>query len=278
MIIPIMMRAKGEKEQMIDIHSHILFNVDDGAEDMEESITMAKIYLDNGIKKVIATPHYIEGFENSSKDNNVKVLEKLKEALKLEGLELDIYIGNEIYVDIGILNLLEEGKVATLNNSRYVLLEFPMFDIPIYSYDVVYNLLLKDYVPIIAHPERNRNIVDNPNILYELINKGALAQLNLPSLEGKYGERIKTTAETLLQHNMIHFVGTDAHSKDKRAPNVKNGVKLLKGLVDQQTFEEIVYLNPSKVIEDELVKPDAPIKYKESGGFFNFIKAKMNIF
>ncbi len=263
---------------MIDIHSHILPNVDDGAEDMEESIAMGKICLDNGIEKVIATPHYIEGFENSSKEINMKVLEELRQALEREGLELDIYIGNEIYVDMNILKLLKEGKLATLNNSRYILLEFPMFDMPIYAYDIVYNLLLKGYIPIIAHPERNRNIVDNPNILYEFINKGALAQLNLPSLEGKYGERIRTTAETLLQHNMIHFVGTDAHSKGKRSPQVENSLQLLKDLVDQKTFEEITYLNPSKVIEDELIKPDAPIKYKEPGGFFEFIKGKINIF
>ena len=263
---------------MIDIHSHILPNVDDGAEDIEESIAMARIYLDNGIEKVIATPHYIEGFENSSKDENMIALEKLKEALYKEGLDLDVYIGNEIYTTMDMFALLAEGRVATLNNSRYVLIEFPMLDMPMSTDNIIYELLLKGYVPIIAHPERNRNIIEDPNILYEFINKGALAQLNLPSLEGKYGERIKTTGEILLRHNMIHFVGTDAHSKDRRAPNVKNSLSLLEGIVDSKTFEEITYLNPSKVIEDETFEPSVPIEYKESGGFFNFIKAKMNIF
>lgn len=263
---------------MIDIHSHILPNVDDGAKDIEESLAMARIYLDNKINKVIATPHYIDGFENCSKDKNIIALEKLKEALYKEGLNLDVYIGNEIYTSMDIVTLLDEERVATLNNSRYVLIEFPMFDIPIFIENIIYELLLKGYVPIIAHPERNKNIIENPNILYNLINKGAMAQLNLPSLEGKYGEKIKTTAEVLLEHNMIHFVGTDAHSKDRRTPNVKNSLHLLKNLVDCKTYDEITFLNPSKIIEDKVFEPSIPKKYKETGRFFNFLKAKMNIF
>ena len=260
---------------MIDIHSHILPKVDDGAGDMEEAITMARIYIDNGIKKVIATPHYIDGYANSLKEENILVLEKLKEALNKEGLELEVYLGNEIYITMDIIDLLEEGKVSTLNNSRYVLIEFPMLDIPMYSESIIYELLLKGYVPIIAHPERNRNIIEDPNILYGFIEKGALAQLNLPSLEGVYGEKIKTTAEILLKHNMIHFVGTDAHSKDRRAPNVKNSLDLLLELVGETAFIEITYLNPLKVISDELISPNAPVRYKKKSGFLHFIKNKV---
>lgn len=263
---------------MIDIHSHILPNVDDGASDMEESLAMARIYLENGIDKVIATPHYIEGFEDCSKDMNMVVLEKFKGALYKEGLDLDVYIGNEIYITTDIFDLLESSEVATLNNSRYILIELPMFDMPMSLESIVYELLLKGYVPIIAHPERNRNIIEDPNILYRLINRGALAQLNLPSLEGKYGERIKATSEVLLRHNMIHFVGTDAHSKDRRTPNVKYSLHLLKDLVDSKTYDEITNLNPIKIIEDRPFEPNAPMEYKKPDGFFNFLKTKMNIF
>jgi protein-tyrosine phosphatase len=260
---------------MIDIHSHILPSVDDGAEDIEESIAMARIYLKNEIKKVIATPHYIEGYENSTKENNLLALEKLKEALDKEGLDLKIYLGNEIYISMDIASLLKEGKVSTLNDSRYVLVELPMIDMPMYTESVIYELLLKGYIPIIAHPERNSSIMADPNILYELISKGALAQLNLPSLEGKYGEEIKATAEILLKHNMIHFVGTDAHSKDRRAPNVKNSLDLLLELVGETAFIEITYLNPLKVISDELISPNAPVRYKKKSGFLHFIKNKV---
>jgi len=260
---------------MIDIHSHILPNVDDGAENIEESIAMARIYLDNGINKVIATPHYIEGYENSIKENNVIALEKLKEALDKEGLDLKVYLGNEIYISMDIPSLIKEGKVATLNDSRYVLIEFPMIDMPMYTESVIYELLLKGYIPIIAHPERYSSIIEDPNILYELISKGALAQLNLPSLEGKYGEEIKNTAEILLKYNMIHLVGTDAHSKGRRAPYVKKSLDLLIELVGETVFIEITYLNPLKVISNEIISPNTPIKYKKPKGFLHFFKNKI---
>ena len=261
---------------MIDIHSHILSNVDDGAKSIAESIDMVKLYLDIGIKKVIATPHYIEGCKNSSKEENIIALERLREAIYQEGLDFEVYLGNEIYITMDIFTFLEKKKVATLNDSRYILLEFPMFDMPIFVENLIYNLLLKGYVPVIAHPERNKKIIDDPNILYNLINKGALAQLNLPSLEGKYGDKVRITVEILLKYNMIHFIGTDAHSKNERSPRVKDGLNILKDLVDNKAFEEITYTNPSKVIEDKEIYPNAPIKYIKKNSFFNFLKAKLH--
>lgn len=263
---------------MIDIHSHILPKVDDGSKDLEESIEMAKIYLENGINKVIATPHYIEGWDNTFKEINLEILEILKKALYQRGLDLDIYLGNEIYTTMDILEHLEEGKASSLNNTRYVLIELPMFDIPLFIEDLIYELLLKGYVPIIAHPERNAKIIENPNLLYTFIKKGALAQLNLPSLEGKYGDRIKSTGETLIKHNMIHFIGTDAHSKDKRSPRVKKSLNLLKLMVDKETYNRITYLNGIKLLEDEEIIVDSPIEYKKEKNFFYLLKTKMNIF
>lgn len=277
MIIPIMMKEVGGS-LMIDIHSHILPNVDDGAKDIDESIEMAKQYIDNGINKVIATPHYIEGAENSTKDLNLKVLESLKEALYQKGLDLDVYLGNEIYVTMDINKYLDENKISSLNNSRYILIELPMFDIPLYMANLIYEILLKGYVPIIAHPERNARIIENPNLLYGFIMKGALTQLNLPSLEGRYGDKIKTTSELLLKHNMIHFVGTDAHSKNKRSPNVKNSLNLLKKLLDKETYRRVTYLNGLDLLNNRKINVESPIEYKEQKSLFYFLKTKINIF
>lgn len=263
---------------MLDIHSHILPGVDDGSDSMEESIEMARIYLDNGINKVIATPHYIEGIENKCKDENKIVLGQLREELLKSGLDLDVFLGNEIYTTMDMIDYLEEGKVATLNDSKYILIEFPMFDIPLYVDDLIYELLLKGYVPIIAHPERNKNIIGDPNILYDFIEKGALAQLNLPSIQGRYGKNIKSTGEILLKHNMIHFVGTDAHSKNKRSPNVKSSLEMLKTLVDSKTYEKLTYLNGLNVLNNQDIVIKSPIRYEKSKNLFYFLKSKLNIF
>lgn len=260
---------------MLDIHSHILPDVDDGARDMDESIEMARIYLDNGIDRVIATPHYIEGAENSDRDENLKILERLREALYDNGLNLDVCLGNEVYLTMDIINYLEEGKISTLNDSRYILIELPMLDMPLYTGELIYELLLKGYIPIIAHPERNAKIIDNPNLLYEFIMQGALAQVNLPSIEGKYGSRIRDTGEILLKHKMIHFVGTDAHSQSRRSPHVKNSLKILKGLVGEKTYDQITYSNGLKVMNDEEITPQAPKEYIEEKSAF--ISLKNNI-
>ncbi|NMB27005.1 MAG: capsular biosynthesis protein [Tissierellia bacterium] len=248
---------------MIDIHNHILPSVDDGAEDIDESIKMAKFYLKSGISRIIATPHYIEGAWNSTKVENQKALEKLKISLDENKLDLEIYLGNEIYITMDILNYIEKGIVSTLNDSRYILIEFPMLDIPLYTENIIYKLLLKGYIPIIAHPERCSRIIENPNILYNFLMKGALAQLNLSSLVGGYGVKIKTTAEILLKYRMIHFVSTDIHSKDDNFAEIESSLNILKNIVDGETFNNITYLNPSKVIEDIGIENYNPIKYQK---------------
>lgn len=272
MITPIIMKKRKRGSKMIDIHSHILPAVDDGSKDMFESIEMARLYLDNGINKVIATPHYIEGFTNANRDKNLETLENLRNTLEENNLDLEVYLGNEVYITLKIFNYIEKKVVSTLNDSRYILIEFPMFDIPLDSENIIYELLLKGYIPVIAHPERNAKIIEDPNILYNFLMKGALAQLNLPSLEGRYGDKIKTVGELLLRHNMIHFVGTDAHSKNRRSPKVGKGLEILKSIVDEDKYNEITFNNGLKVLNNEEIKVDPPIKYEEDRSFLKLLK------
>ncbi len=260
---------------MIDIHSHILPGVDDGSQTMEESLSMAEIYLENGIDEIIATPHYIEETDPNTFDENKKVLEELNNALDKKGLNLKVYLGNEIYVSPDILNNIIEKRVATLNETKYVLVEMPMFDIPMYMENVIYELCLKGYIPIIAHPERNTKIQQDPNILYKFIMGGCLAQLNLPSLEGRYGKASEEVGKLLLTNNMIHFVGTDAHSPRVRSPRVKKSLDILMDIVDLDIFENITKLNGKALLENKLISVEEPIKYKEKKkGFFSFLKSK----
>lgn len=250
-------------KEMIDIHSHILPGVDDGAKDMEQSLAMAKQYLENGINTVVATPHYIEDSYNKEKDHNEEVLDELREELEKRDIDLRIYLGNEVYLSPKTIDDIEEGRVATLNGSHYVLLELPMYDIPIYFQDIIYALQLKGYKAIIAHPERNSKIMEDPNILYDYIKNGCLAQINLASLEGSYGSRIEETAKILLEHKMIHFFGTDAHSDGSRSPRLSKGFERLKTLVGEESYERIVRVNPDLLLKDEDIEIDEPLKYEK---------------
>ena len=263
---------------MIDIHSHILPGVDDGSKGMEMSIKMAKMYLDNGIKRIIATPHYIDGIKNNSIEKNMMVVEGLKKELQREEIDIEISLGNEVLVSLEILKGLQDKKINTLNSSRYILIELPMFDIPIYVEDMLYEIMLKGYIPVLAHPERNTKIIENPNILYSYIKNGVLAQLNLPSLEGKYGGKIKGTAEILLKHNMIHFLGTDTHNDKTRTPNINNALERLKSIVTPEKYIELTYKNAECLIGDKLIEIDFPIEYKKPNWFVDLFMNKIGVF
>ncbi len=258
---------------MIDIHSHILPYIDDGSKDMEMSLRIAEIYVKNGIDKVIATPHYIDGVVYKTNEELRISLEALKKELAKAGNPLEVYTGNEVYIKPDLIDDIEKGKISTLNDSRYVLIELPMNEIPIYVEELIYNMSVKGYVPIIAHPERYTRICEDPNILYKYISMGALAQLNLPSLEGLYGSSIKNTAEVLLKHNMIHFVGTDSHSNKRRAPEVEDALDILYQLVGDEYFELLTQYNQERVLKDEQIEILQPKKInirKKGFGIFAF--------
>lgn len=263
---------------MIDIHSHILPYVDDGSRDMEMSLKIAQIYVENGFDKVIATPHFMDGISYKTKMELEIGLEALKKELARAGFPLEVYLGNEVYLRPDVIEDIEKDRVSTLNNSRYVLIELPINEIPIYVEDIIYKFQLKGYVPIIAHPERYSKISEDPNILYKYISMGALAQLNLQSLEGFYGSRVKTTAEILLKQNMIHFVGTDSHSNRHRAPNVTESLNILYDLIDEDYYELITESNQELVLSNDPIIITQPMKIenkKRGFGIFTTLFAKL---
>lgn len=249
---------------MYDIHCHILPGVDDGAADIEESIEMVIMARNNGIDTIIATPHYIEYENYNNSKNNISILNALNKELVNKDIDTTIFLGNEVFITPNILNLLNRGEITTLNNSRYLLIELPILSIPIFVEKLIYELRIKGIIPIIAHPERNLNVIENPNKLYNLINKGALVQLNIPSIEGKYGDETKDTAKLLLRHNMVHFIGTDSHSK--RSVYRLNHVRsLLSSIITKDKLDEILYENPKKIIMNQNIKIEQPTKFIKRG-------------
>ena len=251
---------------MIDMHCHILPAVDDGSNSLEESIEMARIAWNNGIDTIIATPHYIQDAKPFNRNHNSEVLEVFKKELMINKIGIEILLGNEVYVTPDAVKLLEMGEMATLNDSRYVLMEFPMMDIPLYVESLIYELKLKGFIPVIAHPERNAKIIENPNILHSYISKGALAQTNIPSVLGKYGEDIQETAKILLKHDMVHFLGTDAHTCKARSLKPEKTLKIIEDMIGKERVYEMAIKNPKLVIEDRDIEIREPIKYSPKKG------------
>ncbi|MDC3416613.1 tyrosine-protein phosphatase [Aquibacillus salsiterrae] len=202
---------------MIDIHCHILPNVDDGAADMEASLQMARQAVSQGIEVIIATPHHANGSYLNEKQAIIERVDELNERLSLEQIPLVIYPGQETRVHGEMVEALSRGEMLPLNYSSYVFVELPSNHVPRYTNKLVFDLQVNGYTPIIVHPERNKEIIDNPDLLYQLVKSGALTQVTAASVIGKFGKKIEKLTNQLIEANLTHFLASDAHNTTTRA-------------------------------------------------------------
>lgn len=246
---------------MYDMHSHIIYGVDDGAASIEESVEMVRQAAAEEVGAIIATPHYIEGLHIHEYEDNLARLNRIKSEIDKAGINIGLYLGNEVRITPELVGLVKAKKVVPLNNSRYILVELPFDNIPEYTEKVLYELGIEGYKIILAHPERNLSVINNPNILFRLIKLGAYVQMNIPSIEGKYGKRVKKTACLMLRHGMVHFIGTDSHSFRKGHAKLRALPELLSGYCSGMLCD-LFYDNPHKIIRNELIRINEPEEIK----------------
>lgn len=242
---------------MIDVHCHLVFEVDDGSRSLEESLQMVKQFLDSGYTGAIVTPHFDSGRFVVPGEKVKAGVSLLEEALAKEGISFDLYPGNEIQLDLRTPEDLLSGRALTLGGSRYALIEWPMLTCPNYAVDLIYKCNLEGYVAVIAHPERYRYVQNHVDFLLDFLKSGCLIQMNLSSLreEGP----TKETAVELLRRNMVHLVGTDTHQSQWRSPSVHRELALLEDLVGEERFQEMTEVRPRRILEDEFLSS----KYEE---------------
>ena len=248
---------------MIDLHCHILPGVDDGAKDLVEALEMARIAEADGITTIISTSHYVEGSEFVMGQTLRDRVASFNERLHQENIGIKVVLGNEAFISPSLVKDVKDKKVFTMNESRYLLIELPMHDIPMYTEDVLYQLMLEGIIPIIAHPERYVKVIEDPMLLYHLIQKGVLVQINAGSLTGRFGTKVKETCEILLRHNMVHFIGSDGHSPRKRRPEIKEAAKTARQILGEERAMKIIHDNPLKIINHKEIEVEAPIGIEE---------------
>lgn len=201
---------------MTDIHSHILFDIDDGSKDIEESITLLKKMKEIGFNNVILTPHYIKDTEYSAENKEKKIkFNQLKEALIENNIDINIYLGNEVFINKEIYELIKTSKIHTLNNTRYVLIELPFHNEIVNLEDTIYELKVKGLIPIIAHPERYTYFQDDYSKVDNLREEGILFQANYASILGYYGKSSQKLLKYMLKNRYIDYLGTDIHRTAK---------------------------------------------------------------
>ncbi|MCI9063205.1 MAG: capsular biosynthesis protein [Clostridia bacterium] len=238
---------------MIDFHTHVLPNIDDGSQSFEESIQMIKEAYKAGFTAIVSTSHYMEESCHASKSERENLIEQLNELLTVENIDVKIYNGAEAYVSTNLNKLIDNGNLPTINNTKYLLIELPRNSQIIYLNEIITDLQSKGIVPIIAHPERYSYVQENPNMLQNLIDQGVLFQANYGSIVGQYGKAAKKTLKKLLKNNMIHFLGTDIHSCSSIYNNMSSILQKLTKLIGKDQLKLLSDTNPRMVLNNELL-------------------------
>lgn len=230
----------------IDTHNHILPGLDDGPDTMRETVEMAQVALQNGITKIIATPHRND-YHHPSKQEILAMVELLVSALKKEAVPVDVYPGNELRIALELPEQLKSGEVLSLANSRYILLEFPFEGIPLFAEDVVFRLRVDGWTPILAHAERIYDIQRKPEHLRKFIDTGCIVQINSNSLTGELGRASQDIAVKLLKAGWVDIMATDAHAPYRRAPDFTDALKVASKIIGREAAERLVRDNPAKI-------------------------------
>jgi protein-tyrosine phosphatase len=246
---------------MIDLHCHVLPGLDDGPRHIFESLDMARTAAKNNIRTIVATPHTLNGFFVNNWEDVVSETAALHAALEKENIPLTLYPGMEVQLGPGIFQALEKGEAATINNnSRYLLMEFPAFSVPMGSREIVFNLKLQGITPVIAHPERHLILQHDLQQLHEFVKQGALCQLTALSLTGEFGGTVRKSAEEMIRTGLAHVIATDAHFDSERINALAESVDLAANLLqDYGRAEKMVTTTPAAIIAGEdvdLPEPD----------------------
>ena len=240
-------------EEYIDLHSHILPGLDDGSKNMDQTLKMLEIAYSEGIRTIIATPHYQDGIL----DNNLMKVEasisELKEHITDKFPDLKLLVGSEIYFSHDVISLLSDNLIPTLSGSRYILVEFSPMAESRYMEDGLQRLILEGYLPILAHAERYDAIRTQIGLIAEWISMGIYIQVNAMSIEGAFGKNHEKLSKKLLKKHWVHFVATDCHSDRTRAPRIRDVACFIAKKYGEEYKNEIFFNNPMKVIDNNII-------------------------
>ncbi|EOH86218.1 tyrosine-protein phosphatase [Enterococcus villorum] len=202
---------------MIDLHCHILPGIDDGAQNLEESIEMAEHAIKQGITHILCTPHHNNGRYYNQKSKVITSVVSLQKELTKRNLPLVLFEGQEIRITGDLIDEIQRDEILFTDRQRkYLLIEFPTLEVPLYSKKLFFELLKRGKTPVIVHPERHAYFRKDPNQLIPFLEMGCLAQLTAPSYIGRFGKEIQKTAKKMVEHHLVQMVASDAHSVTNR--------------------------------------------------------------
>ncbi|HEY3137509.1 MAG TPA: CpsB/CapC family capsule biosynthesis tyrosine phosphatase [Blastocatellia bacterium] len=251
---------------MIDIHTHILPEVDDGARSLDESIEMCRASAADGVSVMVATPHAYDGVHHTHAPDFLR--HKVDELNKLLNGDPKIMLGCELrFTHELVKQICETRSAPTIASGPYALVEFPHAVVPAGSERLLFELMGNGITPIIAHPERNFMLMSEPERFYEMVSAGVLGQMDTGSIAGQFGKKVEHASRVMLENRLIHFIASDCHNMRNRLPGMSPAVAATAQIVGEEYARAMAEANPLAVVEGKPISsrpnPTVPQKKKK---------------
>lgn len=257
----------------VDIHCHLLPAIDDGSPDWETTLAMAQMAVAEGTKTIIVTPHQLGNFAHNRGDDIRARTVQLQEVLDQHDVALQVMPGGDVRIEAGMLEGLANGEVMSLGDLRkHVLLELP-HELYFPLEGVLTSLLRLGMTGILSHPERNRGLLREPELLLNLVEGGCLMQVTAGSLMGTFGQKSQDLSHWMLKNGLVHFISTDAHGIKSRRPLMRRAFDRVAELTDEATAVDLCCHHPALVARGEQV-PAGRRAVVHRGGWRNLFSTK----
>ena len=237
---------------MIDLHCHILPGIDDGAADLSVSLAMARASVAQGVTVVACTPHILPGLYHNSGPGIREAVKQLQEVLNQEGIPLQLATGADVHMAPDFVAGLRAGRLLSIADTRYVLVEPPHHTAPPQMEDFFFNLIVAGYVPILTHPERLSWVPSRYETIKRLVGAGVWMQITAGSFAGAFGRNALYWAERMLDEGYVHLIASDAHDAERRPPNLAAGRELVAKRVGAEEAQCMVLTRPAGILKDQI--------------------------
>jgi protein-tyrosine phosphatase len=251
---------------MIDLHAHLLWDWDDGPDDRAQSLSMIRMAETDGVTAICLTPHL---FRANRYGDDLGILRQrmleFSEEMSASGIGIEFHWGAEVFVHAEVVRAIERYRF-TIDQTSYVFLEFAADGVPVGAANVLAQLLGKGFVPIISHPERNRGFAVRPELLYDFVTMGCVAQVTAASLTGEWGKDARSTAGLFMANNLVHIIASDAHRSVERPPGLSAGVAAAAKIVGERKARAMVTEIPQAILDNKALpdwgEPENPLLRK----------------
>lgn len=249
---------------MIDVHSHLLPNIDDGSSSLEASIQLARVAVMEGITHSLVTPHHMDGQYINHAADVINLTAVFQTELDRLAIPLTVFPAQEVRLTSEVLTALDAGDILTTDTQgRFLLVELPANEVPLYTSDILFQLQQRGIMPVIVHPERNRRLMQEPRLLYDLVAQGAYTQVTASSYVGVFGKAVMAFSEDIIRHGLAQIIASDAHQLPGRQYNMAKAFEKLvatygTGLATEFNENAKALINGTRVSRQQIV----PIKKK----------------